>query len=82
MHDGHFNTYALKLQGRSLTLAPLPPPKPLKIKPGKENKKSLYMSETWVERVISKSKPSYALLMVESNTSEVVNPYTLLLNFS
>jgi len=32
------------------------------------------MSDTWVERAISKSKPLFALLMVESNTSEEVKP--------
>ena len=32
------------------------------------------MSEASVERAISKSKPLFALLMVESNTSEVVKP--------
>jgi len=47
----------------------------LKLNQGREGKgseKSIYMSETWVERVISKSKPLFTLLMVESNTSEVV----------
>jgi len=46
MDDGHANTYALKFKGCSLTLAYLPPPKPLKIKPGKGSEKSLYMSNT------------------------------------
>jgi len=32
------------------------------------------MSETRVERAISKSKPLFTLLMVESNTSEEVKP--------
>ena len=32
------------------------------------------MSETWVERTISKNKPLFALLMVESNTSKEVKP--------
>jgi len=32
------------------------------------------MSEKWVERVISKSKPLFALFMVESNTGEEVKP--------
>jgi len=76
------NTYALQFKGHSLTLALLPPPKRLKIKPGKGNEKTLYMRETRVEKPISKGKPLFALPMVESNTSEVVNPYTLLLNHS
>ena len=32
------------------------------------------MSEARVERAISKSKPLFFLLMVESNTSEIVKP--------
>jgi len=59
MHYGHANTYALKFKGCGLTLAPLPPPKPVKIKPGKGSEESLYMSKTWVERAISKSKPLF-----------------------
>jgi len=66
MHDRHANTYALKFKGRRITLSPLQPCKPLKIKLGKESEKSLYMSETRVERAISKSKPLFTLLMVES----------------
>jgi len=31
MHDGPANTYALKFKGRNITLAPLPPPKPLNL---------------------------------------------------
>jgi len=31
IHNGHVNTYTFKHKGRSLTLAPLPPPKPHKI---------------------------------------------------
>jgi len=74
MHDGHANTYALKFKERSFTLTPLPPPKPLKIKPRKGSEKSFYMSEIQVESAISKSKPLFALLLVESNTSEEVKP--------
>ena len=74
MHDGHANTYALKFKGRNLTLTHLPPPKPLKIKPGKGGEKSLFMSEAWVERAICKSKRLFSLFMVESKTSEEVNP--------
>ena len=46
MHDGHTNTYAMKLKDRNLILAPLPPPKPFKFKPGSNSEKSLYMSQT------------------------------------
>ena len=73
-YDGHVNTYSLKLKGHSLTLASLLPPKPLKIKLEKGSAKSLHMSKTQVERAISKSKPLFSSLMVESNTSEVVKP--------
>ena len=74
IHDRHTNTYAFMYKGHSLTLAPLVQPKPLKFKLGKKSEKSLYMSQTQVERAISKSKPLFVLLMVESNTSEEVKP--------
>ena len=74
IHDGHANTYALKFKGHSLTLTPLSPPEPLKLKPGKGSEKSPFMSEIRVERAISNSKSLFALVMVESNTSEEVKP--------
>jgi len=74
IHDGHANTYTFKYIGCNLTLTPLPPPKLLKSKPRKGSEKCLFMSETRVERAISKSKPLFALLMAESNTSERVKP--------
>jgi len=74
MHDGHANLSVLMLKGHSLTSGPLPPPKPLKIKLKKGSEKSLNMRETWVERAISKSKPLFALLIVESNIGEEVKP--------
>jgi len=74
IHDGHVNIYAFKHTSRSLTLSLLPPPKPFKIKLGNGSEKSLYMSESQVKRTISKSKPLFSLLMVQSNTSEVVKP--------
>jgi len=43
-----------------------------KLDRGSEVRKTFYMSETQVERAISNSKPLFALLMVESNRSEVV----------
>jgi len=51
-HDKDGNTYALKFKGCSLTLAPLRPPKPLKIKPRKGRDRSLYVCEASVERAI------------------------------
>jgi len=81
MYDGHANLYALKFKGHNLSLGPLLTPKPLKFKLGKGSEKILYIRETRVERTISKSKPLFALLLVESNTSEEVKPpYILLLN--
>ena len=61
IHDGHANTYEFKHKGRSLILTPLPPHKPLKFKLQKGSEKSLYISGTRVERVISKRKPLFAL---------------------
>jgi len=56
IHYGHANTYAFKYIGHNLTLTPLPTTKLLKYKLGKRNEKSLFMSETHLERAISKSK--------------------------
>ena len=55
-------------------MTPLPPSKPLILKSRKGSEKNLFMGETRVERAISKRKPLFALLMVESNTSEEVKP--------
>lgn len=40
----------------------------------KGSEKTLNMSETQVERVTSRSKPLFALLLVESNTSKEAKP--------
>jgi len=50
IHDGHANTYAFKHNGRSLALTPLPKYKLLKFKSRKGSEKSLFTSETRVER--------------------------------
>jgi len=71
IHDGHAHTYTFKYIGRNLTLTQPPSPK-LKSKLGKGSEKSLFMTQTWVERVISNKRHLFALLMVESNTSEGV----------
>ena len=76
------NTYVFKYKRSNLTLAPLPSPLTLKFKPRKGTEKTLYMNETQVEKVISKSKPLFFLFLVESNTSDEVKSYTLLLNHS
>jgi len=74
IYDGHANIYALKHKHTSHTLASLPPPKPHNVKQGKGSEESLYLSETRIKRVISKSKTLFALLVVESNTSKEVKP--------
>ena len=73
-YDGYANTYSLKHNTKSLTLAPLPPPNPHKIKLGKVSEKSPYMSETQKYCTTSKSKPWIFLLMVKPNISEGVKP--------
>ena len=59
---------------QTLTLTPLPPPKPHDIKVGKESELSLYKSKTWDEYTTSESKPQITLLMVRPNTGKKVNP--------
>ena len=68
------NAYTPKHKGHSLTLALLPPSKPHNLKLRKRSEKSLYMSETRLGRVISKRKPLFASVAVETNTSEEVKP--------
>ena len=68
------HTYALNDKGCCLTLVPLPPAKPQKIKSRKGSEKGLYMSETQVERAINKSKPLFTFLFIESNTRDVAKP--------
>ena len=80
IHGEHANTYAFKHKGRSFSFTPLAPPKSLKSKPRKGSEKILFMSETRGEGVNSKNKPLFALLMVESNTYEVVaSPSSIIL---
>ena len=74
IHYGRVNTYAFKYKRHNLTFAPLPPPEPPKIKQGKGSEKSVYMSETRVEKAISKSKLLFTLFLVKANTSEQVRP--------
>ena len=64
----------IQVDSRNLALTPVPPPKLYKSKLRKGSEKSLFMSETRMERAISKSKPLFALLMIESNTSKGVKP--------
>jgi len=64
VYDGHANTYLLKYNGKSLTLAPLPPSEPHKAKSGKGSEKIPQTSETWEECATRKNKARIALLMV------------------
>ena len=74
IHGGHKNTYVFKHKGPNLTLTQLPQHTCLKFKSEKEREKRLFMTEIQVEKAISKSKALFVLLMVESNTTEVVKP--------
>ena len=71
------NTYTLKHNGKSLTLAPLPRLECHKAKPGKGSEKIPHKSGTREDYPTSKSKPQIALLMVKLNISEGVKPLTL-----
>jgi len=77
MHDGFKNTYFLIIDREKIVLNPLPPNQVHKAKPGVGSKKKrdlLMLSETRVERALSKGKQVLALLMLESNKSEDVTP--------
>jgi len=73
MHDKHANTHSLKFKDIASLWPPCQHPN-LSIKSVKGSEKILYICETQVERATSKIKPLFSLLMVESNTSEVVKP--------
>ena len=64
IYDGHTNTDAFKHKGQNVILTPLPPPKPLKSKLGKESEKNQFMVETSMEGAIRKNKPLFSLIMV------------------
>jgi len=74
IYDGLANTDEFKQKGRSLTLIPLPLHKSLIFKLGRGSEKFLHVSETCVVKAIGKSKPLFALLVMESNTYEEVKP--------
>jgi len=77
-YDGYANTYSLKHNAKSLTLAPLPPLEPLKAKLGKGSKKSPHKSETREECTTCKSKPRIGLITVMPNTSDGGEPLRLI----
>jgi len=77
MHDGFKKTYSLIIDKEKIILNSLPPNQVHKSKPGvgSEKKRDLLMlSETRVERALSKDKQVLALLMLKSNNSEEVTP--------
>ena len=83
MHDGFKNTYSLIIDKEKIVLNPLPPNQGHKIKPrvGSEKKRDILMlSETRVERDLSKGKQVLALFMLESNKSKQVPPLHLMIH--
>jgi len=77
IHDGFKNTNSLNIDTEKIVLNPLPPNQihKTKLRVGSEKKKDLLMlSETRVERALSKGKQVLTLLMLESNKSEEVTP--------
>ncbi|KAL3726789.1 hypothetical protein ACJRO7_031655 [Eucalyptus globulus] len=75
MHDGRKNTYSLHKEQKCITLLPLSPYSIHNNQPGEGNtcKENLFLSETRVERAISKQKNVFALLVVEKK-SEIERP--------
>jgi len=69
IHNGIANTYTFKVKSCNYTLTPLPLNQLQNIKAslgeGNTSEKALFLSETLVERSISKGKPVYALLVLE-----------------
>jgi len=77
VHDGFKNTSSLVVDKEKIVLNALAPNQIHKIKPGVGSEKKgdlLMMSETRVERALSKGKQVLALLMLESNKTEEVTP--------
>jgi len=70
-HDVNCKGYDFyKNHGQSLNFASLPLPH--KYNPGEGCEKSLFVSETQMERTISESKLIFVVVLVELNTSEEV----------
>lgn len=70
LHAGCKNTYSFNKEQKYITLVPLNPVTKHKNQHGEGNtsKKSLFLSETWVERAISKQNNVFALFMVEKKS--------------
>jgi len=78
IHHGQSNSYSFKLKGRKMTLIPLPPNQTHKPKTVRDKQKesALLINGGRVKRVITKGKPVFAVLMLES--SPKYEPATLL----
>jgi len=69
LYHGQSNTYSFKLNGKRLTLTPLTPNQIPKPKTGRERlrESTLFVNTGRLKRVISKGKPIFVILKVESN---------------
>ena len=67
-HYGQSNTYSFKLKGRKMTLTPLHPNQTQKPKTGRvvHKESALLVNGERVERAITKGKPVFTVLMMES----------------
>ena len=67
-HHGQSNTYSFKMKGKKMTLTRLAPSQTLKTENGKGNHKgiALLVNRGRVERVISKGKHVFVVLILES----------------
>jgi len=76
IHHGQSKTYSFTLKGKKMTLTPLAPNPTHKTETGREKFKesALLTNEGRVKRAISKGKPVFAILVVESAPSS--NPTT------
>ena len=68
IHYEQSNTYSFKLKGKKMTLSPLPPKQTQKPKTGRVVRKesALLFNGGRVKRAITKGKPVFAILMLES----------------
>jgi len=67
-HYGQSNTYSFKLNGKKMTLTPLPPNQTQKLETGRvvHKESALLINGGRVERAITKEKPVFAVLLLES----------------
>ena len=67
-HYGQSNTYSFKLKDKKMTLTPLPPNQTQKLETGRvvHKEMALLVNRGRVERAITKEKPMFVVLMLES----------------